>query len=108
MPLPRPSARLRFLPLLPLLLLVGSPLLAGCGHPASKAECEEIFRRSAEIELRAQSVNDPEEIERKIAEARAVKGDALLEECVGKRITEEAMQCVRRATTGAELDGCLE
>lgn len=82
--------------------------LAACGHPASQQECEEIFRRSAEIELRAQSVNDPEQIEAKIAEAKAVRGEQLLDECVGKRITDDAMACVRQAETAEALDACLQ
>jgi hypothetical protein len=83
-------------------------LVSGCGHPASQQECEEIFRRSAEIELRAQNINDPNLIEDKISEAKAVRGAELLDECVGKRITDEAMECVRGAKTADELDTCLE
>lgn len=90
------------------LLLGSSAWLQGCGHPASQQECDEIFRRSAEIELRAQSVNDPDQIEAKIAEAKAVRGQELLDECVGKRITDDAMACVRQADTAEALDACLQ
>jgi hypothetical protein len=82
--------------------------LLACGHPASAEECEEIFRMSAAIELKAQNVSDPAEIERRIAEARAAKGDALMKECVGKRITESAMACVRSAESAEQLDACLK
>lgn len=82
--------------------------LGACGHPASREECEEIFRRSAEIELRARDVTDADEIARRTEEARAARGDRLVEGCVGKRVTYKAMDCVRSANTSEELDKCLE
>jgi len=80
----------------------------GCGHPATAQECEEIFRRSAEVELRAQDVSDPEVIQRRVSEAQAAKGDELMKNCVGNRITDEAMECVRAAQTAQALDRCLQ
>lgn len=82
--------------------------VVACGHPASRAECEEIFARSAELAVSAEGVTDPEEIKRQVEKARAEKGDALIPECVGKRITEEAMACVRKAATVEEFEGCLD
>ncbi|MEQ9319223.1 MAG: hypothetical protein RIF41_08685, partial [Polyangiaceae bacterium] len=89
-------------------LLGISSCLLGCGHPATQQECEEIFQRSAEIELRAQNVTDPDLVDAKIAEAKAVRGRELLDECVGKRITQDAMACVRQAETAEALDACLQ
>ena len=79
----------------------------GCGHPASKAECEEIFRRSAEIELRKRNITDAKQIASRVREAREARGDSV-KNCVGKRITQSAMECVRSAKTSEELDGCLD
>jgi hypothetical protein len=91
-----------------LLTVACSSLLAwGCGHPATREECTEIFERSAEIELRTQNITDPAEVRRRTAEAREAKGEQLLEQCIGKRITDRAMRCVRQAQTAEELDGCL-
>lgn len=89
--------------------LLGALSLAsvGCGHPATRAECEEIFDRSAEIELRAQNVTSPEELQAQIAKARAAKGDELMKQCIGKRITERALECVRQAQSTRELEACL-
>ena len=83
-------------------------VLAGCGHPATAGECDEIFRRSAELELKAQNVSNPEEISRRVEEARVARGEELTRECVGNRITDAAMECVRGAQTAEELDGCLK
>ena len=88
-------------------LVIFSLILVGCGHPASEQECEEIFTRSAEIELRAAKVNDPAEIQKRTNEARAAMGEQMMKECVGKRITESAMKCVRQAATAEDLDRCL-
>jgi hypothetical protein len=82
--------------------------LLGCGHPATKPECDEIFNRSAEIELRLQNVTDPKVIAERTAAVRAAKGEELIQRCVGKRITEDAMACVRQATTAEQMDQCLD
>ncbi|MCC6555027.1 MAG: hypothetical protein IT372_18825 [Polyangiaceae bacterium] len=85
------------------------PLLAlGCGHPATSEDCEAIFRRSVEIELRAQNVTDPKAVEERTAAVRAARGQELIDRCVGRRITDRAVECVRGATTSQELDRCLE
>jgi hypothetical protein len=82
--------------------------LAGCGHPASTAECDELFAKSAEIELRAQRVTDPKVIEERTAAARAAEpGVAFAGRCVGRRITSRALECARQATTAEQLDRCL-
>jgi len=94
-------------------LLVGTALLCGCGHPATEADCELIAVRIAELELRAQSITDPAEIQRKKNETLGLGGvgnsrKELLEGCVGRRITEKALACVRQAKTSEEITSqCL-
>src|SRR5262249_33328440 len=61
--------------------------LAGCGHPASRAECDELFAKNAEIELRSQHLSDPATVADRIAAARAADGDTFAQKCVGRRIT---------------------
>jgi hypothetical protein len=87
---------------LPLLVAVG-----GCGHPASRAECDELFAKTAEIELRAQKVTDPKVIAERTAAAREAEGESFARTCLGKRITERALECVRRATSAEQIDRCL-
>jgi hypothetical protein len=85
------------------------PLLSlGCGHPATREDCEAIFRRSVEIELRAQNVIDPKAIEERAASVRQARGQELIDRCVGRRITDRALACVRGATSPQEVDRCLE
>jgi hypothetical protein len=99
--LPRSPSRLGAL-----LVLLGLGTV-GCGHSATRAECEEIFDRSAAIELRTQNVTAPGDVQERTAEARAAKGEELLRKCVGKRITDRAMRCVRAAESTRELEACL-
>ena len=88
-------------------LLAAVAFLAACGHPATREECDELFTKNAEIELRTQKVTDPKLIVDRIAVARSAEGDAFVGRCVGKRITPRALECVRRATTGEQVDRCL-
>jgi hypothetical protein len=81
--------------------------LAGCGHPATREECDELFAKNAEIELRSQHLSDPQTVAERIAAARAADGDAFAGRCVGRRITTRALACVRKATTAEQIDRCL-
>jgi hypothetical protein len=83
-------------------------LLAACGHPATREDCDAIFTHSAEIELRSQNVTDPKVIAERTAALRAARGEELIQQCLGKRITANALECVRRASTDAEVDRCLD
>jgi hypothetical protein len=47
-------------------------------------------------------------IEERTAAVRKDRGDALVQQCVGKRITDKAMACVRAAKTTDEMDQCLD
>jgi hypothetical protein len=83
-------------------------VLGGCGHPATREECNELFAKSAEIELRGQNITDPKTIAERTESARATpKGGEFTGQCVGKRITDRALKCVRNATTAEQFDRCL-
>ena len=83
--------------------------LAGCGHPASVEECDVLFKKSAEIELKAQPNNDdPKRLEEQIESARAApQGTGFMSRCVGRRITARALACVRGAATADQMDRCF-
>jgi ABC-type uncharacterized transport system auxiliary subunit len=107
-PPPRPAVRRPLRRLAGLVALAGAAALAGCGHPATQEECDELIAKSAEIELRGQNVTDPKTIAERTSAARATpKGAELSSRCVGKRITSSALACVRRAKTADEFDHCL-
>jgi hypothetical protein len=101
----------RFLWWAALAWLVGAS--AGCGHPASEAECETIVERIVELELKSQKVTDPAEIAKRRSESLGLSGDGgrseVLSGCIGKHITDRALVCVREAETASEItDRCLQ
>ncbi|HEY5960652.1 MAG TPA: hypothetical protein VIV60_29060 [Polyangiaceae bacterium] len=79
-------------------------LAAGCGRPATEAECNEIVTRTATLEYQAVSKTagpvDPSQIET----IRARVKDSMLKNCVGKRITDKALRCVRSAKAAKEIE----
>lgn len=83
-----------------LLALLAGALLSGCGHPASEAECHEMIDRMMRLEAQEQGSNlSAEDLDKKVAEAK----EDLTKDCVGKRITSGALDCVRNASTASEI-----
>lgn len=86
----------------PVVLL--APLLSiGCGRPATMADCDEIVARIAELELRGAKSADPSSIAKEVADTKQAFQAKAKQECVGKRITERALKCVRNAKTAEEI-----
>jgi hypothetical protein len=90
----------------PACLLLGA---LGCGHPATEKECQEIADRVTELELQSSPVGrDPETAKEQLERTRAWVKETQLKSCVGRRITEGAMQCVRAAKKAQEItDACF-
>lgn len=87
----------------PTSLLVALLSLAGCGHKASVEECNEIVERIARLELEKRLPNDPAGVEQQVEEMKQELRETTMKDCVGKRITARAMQCVRDAKTSKEI-----
>lgn len=89
---------------LPVLLLV-----TGCGRPATEEECRVILRRAAELQLKGQLDLSSEAVKAELDAIEASMKDAMMQKCVGKRITDGALACVKRAQSSKELlDECLD
>lgn len=75
--------------------------LAACGRPATEKECDEIVVRITELELKARgiAVSNAEEIK----QTREALKKTALRDCVGRRISDEAMTCVRSAKTAEQV-----
>ncbi len=81
----------------------------GCGHPASEAECEEIVERVARLELEKKQAGSPESVQDEIEATKKSVRESMLKQCVGRRITTKAMQCVRSAKTSKEVvEDCFD
>lgn len=97
----KPKSESSSLAKFPVVISLALALLA-CGRPATEDECREILRRTAELEMQGR-LGDKSLIE---AEVRAIEGSMhsqMMKKCVGKRITEDALRCVRTAKTAKEL-----
>lgn len=64
-----------------------------------------IFDRSVEVEMRALDKSDGDTLAKKKAElGKTFEAD--LKQCVGKRITDSTLACIRAAKTSEELGKC--
>jgi hypothetical protein len=80
--------------------------LAACGRKATAADCQLILDRSVELQMRELDKSDPEATAKRQAVLRQeLEGE--MKDCVGRRITDPMMACVRSATTTTELERCV-
>ena len=85
-----------------------SAICAGCFREATVADCQLIVDRTAALKMREQSkATDPEAVKKKQAEFRKELEETMKAECIGRRISEATMNCVRNADQLATLQKCL-
>ena len=83
--------------------------LTGCGHPASVEECEEIVERITRLELEdRQQGMDSNAIAEEVEATKREMRDRTMKECVGRRITNGAMSCVRTSKKAEEVEECFD
>jgi hypothetical protein len=89
-------------------LLLGSILvgLVGCGRKATRDDCEVVVDKNVELQLKALGVTDPAIVTKRREEMRAAMRDDI-DKCVGKRVTDGMMVCVKNAETADKIDKCL-
>lgn len=81
-------------------------LATGCGRKATRTDCDTVVDRNVEVKLKADGVTDPSLIAKRKEELRASLKDDI-DKCVGKRITDGMMACVKAAETPDQIDRCL-
>jgi hypothetical protein len=87
-------------------LVVSLLLVAGCGRKATRADCELFVDRNVEVQLKRQGTVDPVVVEQEKAKEREFF-KAKIDECVGKRVTDGMITCVKAAETTDQIDKCL-
>jgi hypothetical protein len=66
-----------------------------------------IFEKSAELQLKDQNLTDPGVVAERVGAFKAARGEALIEKCLGRTMTNRALECVKKATTAEAVDRCL-
>lgn len=81
-------------------------LLLGCGRKATREDCELIVDRNGEVMLKAMGVTDAMTVAKRKEELRAqMKTD--IDECIGKRITDGMLACVKTAESAEQITKCM-
>jgi hypothetical protein len=76
-------------------------VLVGCGRPVTEQECSEIVGRIAELELKEAARGA--DIASEVKATQAAFHDEAMKDCVGKRVTDDALACVRAATSAKQI-----
>jgi hypothetical protein len=84
------------------LLVLGT----GCGRHATQADCEIILDRMVVVKLKQKSITDPDSIAKMQVELRK-DAEADFPGCVGRRISDSAMECIKKAVTQEAIVKCL-
>jgi hypothetical protein len=83
-----------------------SALALGCGRKATRADCEAVIDRNVAVQLKAMNIGDPALIAKKQDELRTqLSGE--IDTCIGKRVTDGMMTCVKAAETPEQIDKCM-
>lgn len=102
----RPRSRsVQRLRLLAVAVALASALMA-CGRKATEDDCRTIIDKNVEIQMKSMNIADPDAIENKKKEMRK-EFEGELKGCVGKRVTDSMMECVKKAQKADEIDKCM-
>jgi hypothetical protein len=77
-----------------------------CGRRATQADCEVILDRMVVVKLKQKNINDPESIKKMQADLRK-DAESDFPSCVGRRITDSAMECIKKAESQEAIVKCL-
>jgi hypothetical protein len=84
-------------------------LVAGCGRPATLEDCEFIVERIAHLEIETRNPGHPELVREEVESTKQAIRESTMSQCVGRRITDGALECVRNAKTSQEIvDECFD
>lgn len=99
-------SRLLFAVVVGLSTIAGSLVLAGCGRKATRADCELVVDKNVEVKLESDGLTEPQLVQKRKDELRASLKDDI-DKCVGKRVTDSMLECVKGAETAEQIDKCL-
>jgi hypothetical protein len=80
--------------------------LGGCGRKATREDCDAVVDKNVELQLKALGVVDPSVVGKRRDEMRAAMREDI-DKCIGKRVTDSMMSCVKGADSTDKIDKCL-
>ncbi len=78
----------------------------GCGRHATQADCEIILDRMVIVKLKQKNITDSASVKTMQVELRK-DAEADFPGCVGRRISDGAMECIKKADTQEAIVKCL-
>ncbi len=89
-------------------MLLAAWCVASCGRPATVEECEEIVARIAQLEIEQRGNLPQSEVAAEVEATKASLRETTMKDCAGKRVTDDAMKCVRSAKASADVIDCFD
>ena len=89
-------------------MLVVLVVLAGCGRKATEADCMVIVDQMVVVKMKKKNANpDPAAVQKLQSELREEAKGEIMDSCVGKRISDGALDCIKKAETEEEIIKCM-
>jgi hypothetical protein len=88
------------------IVLFAALALTGCGRKATREDCDAVVDKNVELQLKALGVVEPGTVAKRRDEMRASMKDDI-DKCVGKRVTDSMISCVKNAESTEKIDKCL-
>ena len=86
--------------------MLAATSVAGCGRKATREDCDLVVDRNVELQLSALGVSDAAVVAKRRDEMKASMKDDI-DKCVGKRVTDGMIACVKSAESPEKIDKCL-
>jgi hypothetical protein len=80
--------------------------LLGCGRHATRADCELILDRMVVVKLKQKNITEPQAVAKMQTDLRK-DAEADFPGCVGRRISDSALECIQKADTQETIVRCL-
>lgn len=91
-----------------LALAVVALALSACGRKATEADCMVIVDQMVVVKMKKKNANpDPAAVQKLQSELREEAKGEIMDSCVGKRISDGALDCIKKAETEEEIIKCM-
>lgn len=89
------------------ILAFGFAALVGCGRKATEADCQVIVDQMVVVKMKKKNNTDPAAVTKLQNELREEAKGEVMDGCVGRRISDGALDCIKKAETQEEIITCM-